>query len=243
MKVEKIETKKHKLLKLNLLKSKILKKDHYYKGLTLENLEVRVKKALYIVWRYHIRNKRILFVGNPKNINAKLIKLFKKTKHIVTPMRAWIAGVITNRKSPSEYLSEENKNKVVRQLANLRKEINLIVIVDEKLDQIAVNESYNSRIPTITFNSNLEVFENKIDYKVPGNFLEVKNSINNSLLYSILIAVLGKANAMKHKYAKYLLELRTIQTIKRGKKKYYQKNHYHQKKRFYHNAYTQKKKI
>ena len=53
------ETYKHrtKLLKLELLKTKIYKKDENFTYLSLKNLETRLKKALNIIYKFHIMNK------------------------------------------------------------------------------------------------------------------------------------------------------------------------------------------
>jgi ribosomal protein S2 len=96
MKIKKIEHNNYKLLKLKLIKSKILKKDHLIKNLTIESIESRFKKALKIIYSYHINDKKILFVGNSININKEIVKLLRNTRHIFIPKSAWIAGIITN---------------------------------------------------------------------------------------------------------------------------------------------------
>lgn len=239
MKIEKIKIKKYKLLKLGIVKSKILKKEHYLNNITVENIEIRLKKALHAIYLYHVNRKRILFVGNPLNINSKITKLFKNTKHLFVPTSVWIAGAITNQNSSFKSLFRQKKNttKVSLQLLDLKKKIDLIVVMDKELNQIPLNESYNSKLPIISLNNDLNMFENKTSYKIPGNFLHIKNKIKNSLVYSVIISVLKKANIVKYRFRRNFVKLNTISIIKRGKKnQYYKKN-------FFYNVSPEKKKI
>ena len=220
MKTTTLNTKnKYKLLKLKLIKSNILKKQHYFKSITLENIEFRIKKALYLIYLYHVNNKRILFVGNPLNINKELTKLFHKTKHIFIPKSAWIAGVITNQYSSfkSKFKHETQINKMSKQLLKLKKKSDLVVIVDQMLETKALEESYTSKLPVISINSDLNIFDEKSSYKVPGNLVYSKHKINNNLLYSILITTLKKAHLIKKRFS-LTHKLKTINILKKNKK-------------------------
>lgn len=209
----------YKLLKLKLIKSKILKKKHYVKAITLENIEFRIKKALYIIYLYHINNKRILFVGNPLKINEELSDTLNKTKHIFIPKSAWMAGVITNQYSSfsSQFKHEPQINKMTEKLLQLKKKSDLVVIVDQTLETKALEESYISKIPSISLNSDINIFDGKSSYKVPGNLVTSKHEINSSLFYSLLMATLKKARKTKKRFS-LQHKLKTVSVLKKNKR-------------------------
>jgi ribosomal protein S2 len=220
MKIKKIQHNHSKLLKLKLIKSKILKKDHIIKNLTVESIESRLKKALKIIYSYHINNKKILFVGNSLNINKEIVKLLQNTNHIFIPKSAWIAGIITNTNPSFKFLLKKSVDltKISQRVLQLKKKSDLVVIMDQNLDLIALEESYSSKLPVITLNSNLNPFDNKSSYKVPGNFIFSKNKLKNNFFYSILLSTLKKSNLQKKKFKCLTHKLRTISVFKKSKK-------------------------
>lgn len=233
MKIKKIQINSYKLLKLKLIKSKIFKKDHLIKNLIIEDIESRLKKALKIIYLYHINNKKIIFVGNPLNINKEIIKLLKNTNHIFIPKSAWIAGIITNSNPSFKFLLKKsiNLNKISQRVLQLKKKSDLVVIMDKKLDLIALEEGYSSKLPIITLNSDLNPFDHKSSYKVPGNFILPKNKFKNNFFYSILTSTLKKSNFQKKRFKYLTHKLRTISVFKKSKKS----------KKYYKNGFTKKK--
>ena len=194
----------------------------------MENIEFRIKKALYIIYLHHINNKRILFVGNPLSLNKELTKLFNKTKHLFVPKSSWVAGVITNQYSSfkSQFKHETQINKMSKQLLKLKNKSDLIVIMDQEFEIKALEEGYISKIPVISLNSDLNIFDKKSNYKVPGNLVSPKHKMNNNLFYSILITTLKKAHAVKKKFAALTHKLRTVSIFERSgknKRTYYVK--------------------
>jgi ribosomal protein S2 len=244
MKIKKIEHKNFKLLKLNLIKSKILKKNHYLKNITLEDIEFRLKKILNLIYLYHSSNKKILFVGNPLKINTELKIILSRTKHIFIPKSAWITGIITNQNSYLKSLFKKKTNTlnvISERILQLKKKSDLIVIMDQELDFQALEEGYKTNIPVICLNSDLNIFNNKISYKVPGNFIISKNKLKNNLFYSILLSTFKKAHFFKNKFKNTLLyKLNSIKKIKNSKfnRKTFHKKNYN-KKNFY--AFSKKK--
>jgi ribosomal protein S2 len=224
MKTEILKNDSHKLLKLKLIKSKILKKKHFLNAITLESIELKIKKALYLIYLYHLNNKRILFVGNPLNINKELTKFFIKTKHIFIPKSSWIAGVITNQYSSfkSHFKQESQINKVSKRLLQLKKRGDLIVIIDQQLEMQALNESYIAKLPVISINSDSNSFDEKSNYKIPTNLVTVKHKINNNLFYSLLLTTLKKAQLVKKKFTFLTHKVKIASLIlkknKKGKK-------------------------
>jgi ribosomal protein S2 len=196
MKIKKIIKYKNKLLKLKLIQTKIYNKKQYLNNIKLEDIEYRLKKIFYIIYKYHIFNKRILFVGAPLNITSQI----KDTKHVLIPKSVWMRGAISNKKSCFKHLSKNKKmfsNKNSELLFQLQKSMDLIVIFNESDNKDVLNEGYKSRIPIILLNSNLDIQDNKPSYKVPGNFQFTNKKTRNNFFYSILISTLKKGNIYK----------------------------------------------
>jgi hypothetical protein len=97
--------------------------------------------------------------------------------------------------------------------------------MDQNLDLIALEESYSSKLPTITLNSDLNPLNTKSSYKVPGNFVFSKNKLKNNFFYSILLSTLKKSSIQKKKFESLTHKLRTISVFKKSKKskKYYKR--------------------
>jgi ribosomal protein S2 len=234
----KIETKinnNYKLLKFNIIKNKILKKIHFLKNIKLEDIEIRIKKALYLIYLYHINEKKILFVGNPLKINKELFNLFKKSQHIFIPKNAWISGIITNQYSSLKPIFKKDNNitKISKIILKLKKKSDLIVILDKQVEYIALKESYSSKIPSITLNTDLNPFDVESCYKIPGNFNFSKNISKNNFFYSILIATLKKAEIIKKKFPSIIHKISTINNIlkKKFKRNFYKKKNDFKKKK------------
>ena len=68
MKLNKITIYQSKLFKLKLIQTKIYKKNEH-NFIKIEEIYSRLKKALHIIYKYHINNKRIVFIGTPLNIS------------------------------------------------------------------------------------------------------------------------------------------------------------------------------
>lgn len=123
MKLNKINLYKSKILKLKLVQTKIYKKS-YNNFIKIEDISSRLKKALCIIYNYHMNNKRIIFIGVPINIISKLKKLLGKTKHIIIPESIWVPGLFTNQEVCFKYLAKNPKsmeNKISDILFQLKK--------------------------------------------------------------------------------------------------------------------------
>lgn len=232
MKLKNQINKNYKFFKLKLIKSKIYKKNHALKNIELEDIEFRLKKALCLIYLFHINNKKILFIGNPMHIYNEIKKLLKNTKHIFIPLNLWLAGTTTNQKSYFKSLInqkiKENQiaKKTMTQLKQIKEKSDLVVIMDETFNNQAIEENYNSRLPIIVFNSNLNPFDEKSRYKIPGNFISSKNKLKNNFFYSILYSTLKKSNATKKYFPTVALyhKFKAISILKKIKNKYYKKN-------------------
>lgn len=200
MKVEKKKEYQNKILKLKLLKTKIYEKKHRLKNITIEDIEYRLKKALHIIYKYNLNNKKILFVGDDLNISNKIKSLIEGTNHTLIPEIAWVNGIITNPSASLKYLVKNQKNltnKLSESLFKLKKKSDLIVIFNESSNINALKEGYSAKIPTIFLNSYLDILNDKISYKVPGTFNFTNKKVRDNLFYSILSATLQKADKIK----------------------------------------------
>jgi hypothetical protein len=84
MKIINVIKAQNQLIKLKLIATKIKKNNNNCLKFNFENIICRLKKGLHIVYKYHIKNKKILFISN-KNLNiikTKIKKLLKLTKHV-----------------------------------------------------------------------------------------------------------------------------------------------------------------
>jgi ribosomal protein S2 len=205
MKIRKIAQYQNKLLKFKLSQSKIYNKKHYINNIKLEDVEYRLKKAFHIIYKYHVFKKKILFVGTPIRLNPKIQKTLKNTKHFLIPETFWRNGVLTNKISFFKHLPKNkkiNNNKVSKFLFQLKKNIDLIVLLNESTNKSAQNESYLAKIPTISLNNKLDIHKNKTNYKIPGDFQFFNKKIRDNFFYSILIAIFKKTKKFFNKHAK-----------------------------------------
>ena len=193
--MKKINLYKNKLIKLKLIQTRIYKKN-YNNFIKIEDISSRLKKALHIIYNYHMSNKRIVFIGTPLNVSYKFKKLLKTTKHILIPESIWVPGLLTNQETCFKHFTrnpKSNENKTSKILFQLKKKIDLIIVLNFIYNQEAINEAYLSRIPSISLNCDLDVLNNISSYKIPGNFKFTKKKIRDVIFYSILVATLKKA--------------------------------------------------
>lgn len=197
---------KNKLIKLKLIETKIYN-NKYNTSLKISDIAIRLKKALNIIYRYHINNKKILFIGTSNEFNKKFKKNLKNTKHILLPKSVWMNGILTNTNSSYKYLFKNQNvinNKFHKKITQLNKQINLIVILDSYYKNNILNEGYLSNIPIIFLGNDLDTKNNfKSLYNVPGNFSFLKKKIRVHFLYIILIAMLKKVNNIKNNHNKF----------------------------------------
>lgn len=196
MKIKKILQRRNKLVKLKLIQTKIYTKKQDLENIKIEDIEYRLKKICYLIYKYNVFNKRILFVGLPFNITLSLQKLIKNTKHIFIPSSVWLSGAISNKNTNFSNLlktKSTTKNQISELLFQLKKNIDLVIIInDSNTSNEVLNESYVAKIPVIILNTNLNICFDKPSYKVPGNFEFVNKKTRNNLFYSLLVSILRK---------------------------------------------------
>jgi ribosomal protein S2 len=208
MKVKKIKKFQYTLLKLNLIKSQVYKKEkqtnHYEDVLNTktELIELQLKRSLQIIYKYHMNQKKILFIGIPQNFQKKFSKILKNSKHIAIPQSIWINGILSNRFATlrSLYLKRQKnikkknwlQNKIIYFLISVIKQPDLIVIFNPSVEKIALRETYKLRLPIIALDSNLYFNNTKFFYTVPGNFQQIYKKPQHTI-FIIIAAILKKA--------------------------------------------------
>ena len=161
-----------------------------------------------------------MFLGTPLQIIPQFKKVLINTKHFVIPKSVWMNGVITNKVLFFKHLSKNTKitnNKISEFIFQFKKNIDLIVLFNNSFKN-ALNEGYLAKIPIISLNSNLNVQNLKINYKIPGDFKFSNKQILDNFFYSILITVLKKGNKSKKFYNNRILNFNSYKPIKKTKK-------------------------
>lgn len=171
---------KIKLLNLQLIKIKAYKNLNFNKSINdfkYETIEYRFKKALHLIFNYYMYQKKFLFVGIPPNWDYKLKFLLKKTDHKFISKFALENNIftgITQIKKDSKYFF------------NLKNTFDLVILYDESFSENRIlKEIYSAKIPVITLNSNLNIFEANFDYKIPTSLEYGKISLFLSTLISL----------------------------------------------------------
>jgi ribosomal protein S2 len=206
MKIRKIKKFQYTLLKLNLIKDQVyrrkIKKNKFDDVLNIktEIIELHLKRALQIIYKYHMNHKKILFIGVPQNFQKKLSSVLKNTKHIAIPRSIWINGILSNRSAIFRHLylkRQKNiekkiklQNKTIYFLMSVIRQPDLIVIFNQDLEKNALNETYKLKLPIITLNNNL-FFDTKSSYKIPGNFQSIYKKTHHAV-FLILTSILKK---------------------------------------------------
>ena len=194
MKIKKIKNHSIKLIRLQLLKTKIFSKKQHSKNITVEDIEYRLKKTLQIIYKYHINNKTIAFIGTPHTINDWISTIFKSTKHVLIPEALWVNGILTNQLPSLKFLLHNKKiknKKLSETLFKLKKNIDLIVVLNSMTNIDALEEGYNANIPIISLNAETNLTDTKSLYKLPGNFKFSEKTYRNNLFFSLLAASLN----------------------------------------------------
>lgn len=200
MKLKNLNNLSYKLIKFEFIKNKIV--SNYFSKFQfneqLNKIEIFFKKALFLIFQYHISNKKILFIGIPNEISQKLKR--KHLKHVFLPKEYWIKGLLTNKITIYKYIKSNitdiNKDNLENYFL-LKQKPDLIVLFDVYSFETILRESGKLNIPLINFNSNI-IFGYKNLYTVEGNFKHLLKNKNN-FLFLIIKSVL-KNNPTNKQY-------------------------------------------
>lgn len=248
MKIKNIKKHNKKLIQLQILKLYYKKKSYNFKT-NIKQTELNLNKISNIIYNYHIHNKKILFLGFPKNFK----KILQNTKHTLVTEYEWINGMLSNRHSRTAmnnvFSKEQTKTSTYNNQLTLKlqKKIDLIIIYNLNEKATAVEESYIAKIPVITFNENFKINDNQAIYESPDNFKLINDKIfNNNFFFSIIKTTLKKALKTKkifvYKNKKSLSNFYTNKTYWNGeiimkKRKFFSKK---KPKKYYVSNYKKK---
>lgn len=173
MKVKNLVKNPVKLLKLKLIKIKMYKKKHLSNFFKIENAEHELKKAFQIIYKYHINNKKILFLNF--SFNKEIKKLFIKTSHIFsTQIDEFNSKTIYKMSSPIEKgRKSKKKNK-------------LIVALNSEDRTNILKKNPKTTTPTIVLQTDTMSSNLIHDYIVFGDFLSYKKKIKDNFFLSLL---------------------------------------------------------
>ena len=196
MKIKSTKIRNYKLFKYNLLKmqiysNKLEKNASGISNYVLEQIEAYLKQALKIIFEYHKRQFKILFVGFPVVSKLKQMKLIHFTNHNFVSKKSWISGIFRNRFSILSYLTSlkaQNFSKRLKLLLTIKAKPHLVVLFSQELETNIIDEFYKTGVPMLSFNCGYSNIS-KITYKVLGNFNFIEKNLRVTyffLLYSIL---------------------------------------------------------
>lgn len=196
MKIKKYNS---KLIQLQILKLYYQKNKNNSKT-SLKQIEIHLNKISNIIYKYHLTNKKILFVGFPKSFSD----ILRGTKHLLVPESIWFNGMLTNRTiNPSnpQTLSKKQMRipvSIHQLLLRLKKRLDLVIVYNLDSKATAVEESYLARIPVITISKDLDITDSNATYRAPGNYSFInERKVNNNVFYSIIKTTLSRAIATK----------------------------------------------
>lgn len=194
MKSKKENNLKYKLIKLELIKSNITQNTAVANR--LKAAEVYLRKALKIIFLYHIRSKPILFVGIPKTTNNIYKERFKKSCHLFLPHSYWIRGLLTNKATVYRYIERHADvftPERMKSYFSLAKKPSLIVLFDAKTQKEVLTEAVKLRIPVIALNSDM-LHGNGISYQLP---ISINNNDKKSNFFVALLNSMFKRRKIK----------------------------------------------
>lgn len=195
MKIKKIRHLNNKIIKIQALRLYSKKNST---NANFSSIQTYLNKISNIIYKYHKKNKKILFLGFP--ISFK--NILKNTKHKLIPEFISFNGILTNRTSLNKITKTKKYSLSTLKLFLKIKKLDLIIIYTQNHRSTIIEESYITRIPTIIFNENLH-FNNKITYESLGNykFFNEKTK-NNNFIISFIKTILLRAKKIK-KFKKF----------------------------------------
>lgn len=163
-------------------------------NLAIHDIMLNFKKSLNIIFKYHKKNKQILFIGNPKVIEDKINNntIHTSIQNYDTNtlnQKVIMNNLIANSVKLNKYLFKNNKFI----LSKLLKKPELIVIFKEQQNNNLIKESMVLKIPVIEFNFNLKRNNYHSNYIVQGNLNLTENKIINNIYFIIFNSLLNRS--------------------------------------------------
>lgn len=202
MKLKKLQFKQ--ILKLHLLKYRTyeqpVKKNNFnpITDLSLNQVIINFKKVLQVIFQYHKANKKILFIGVPKELEIKINKL---TNHVAVFKDFNLQGIISNTFNSN--IKQENKLNSKVLLPKLLKKPDLVIIVSHDKKHNILKECSVAKVPFIDFHTdnNSKDIWSIHSYKVQLNSNNL-GLIHNKNLFFIGLSFLFKTSKLNNKLFK-----------------------------------------
>jgi ribosomal protein S2 len=176
-------TKSNKVFSLKLIKNKAYQSEI---NTNFNEIKLKLKKILKVIFKFFLANKKILFLGVHHMLNGFILKLIKNTRHTYVPNNVLFKGVLTNTNLVLKSLVlYKGLGKFTKPLFNLKLKPDLILVMNEQLQ--SDNELLSLKVPTISF-SNLNKF---YDYKTG-----LPNNKSNLYLLYFFINIIKKRSQM-----------------------------------------------
>ena len=174
MKLKNIKNYKHQMIRFQTFKLSYQKKSFNSKYGSNET-KTLLNQILTIIFEFHAQNRKILFIGFPKQFHETL----KKTKHL--QISELISNEIwENKKSRSEK-AKQSKN-IAKLTQKLRKKPDLIVMYASANDELLIRKSYLADTPLIIVGKQLQIFDGPQDYYD----FSIQKSSNLRIFFSLL---------------------------------------------------------
>ena len=206
MKLRKLEFKQ--ILKLHLLKHRTYEQSSIKNtninpvtDSTLNETIFNLKKSLQIIFQYHTRNKRILFIGVPAKLESKINN---KTNHVAVSQDMNIQGLISNRSSQTligtKQITKQKTIKFKSLLPKLSKKPDLVVVVaHDKIDGI-YKECAVAKLPIINFKTETTSKETWSTYSYDLELTQKNSNLTaDKNLFSIGLNFLFKISDIKER--------------------------------------------
>jgi len=194
MKLKKLAKSKHFFIQFQILKLYSRKKTFNSKT-TVKSTEILLNKIANVIYRYHIADKKILFLGFPCSFS----KTLKNTRHLLIPKFMWFHGLLSNKVSQNHNGKKAKIPKnIFKLILKLKEKPSLIFVYNLNDNLTAIKESYLAKIPVITISKKLNILNVKSTYESMGsyNFL-IEKTKNTSFLFSFIKTVINQAKKNK----------------------------------------------
>ena len=175
-------SKKYTFIKLHLLKYQIYKQQSGFLFKTnLEQLNIKIKQALKIIYLYHISNKKILFIGFPHNK-----KITKQLNHTFVPKNILTKRFFDTQIQQNFTIFPKKQSKNLN--SKFFRQIKLVVLNNVTIkDENTIKEINKQNIPLIVFGDQTFRQKPNLNYTISCSLLQKKiKSFCFFLIFSIL---------------------------------------------------------
>jgi ribosomal protein S2 len=176
-------TKSNKVFSLKLIKNKAYQSQT---NLNFNEIKLKLKKILKVIFKFFLANKKVLFLGVNHTLNNFVLKLIKNTRHTYVPNNILFRGVLTNTNLVLKSLVlYKGLGRFTKPLFNLKLKPDLIILMDNQSQ--SDHELLGLKVPSISFSN----FNKFYDYKTG-----LPNNKSNLYLLYFFINILKKRSEM-----------------------------------------------